>query len=36
MRDLFLSLREARPFPMIAFAIIFTILAMALFAKAGR
>ena len=35
MRDFFLSLREARPYPTIGFAIIFTILAIALFAEAS-
>jgi len=35
MRDLFLALREARPYPMVAFAIIFTILAIALLAQAS-
>jgi hypothetical protein len=36
MRDFFLSLRDAAPYPMIGFAIIFTILAIALFAEANR
>jgi hypothetical protein len=37
MRNFFLSLREARPYPMVAVAIIFTILAIALFAQtSGR
>jgi hypothetical protein len=36
MRDFFLSLRDAAPYPMVAFAIISTIVAMALFAEANR
>jgi len=35
MLDLFLALREARPYPMVAFAIISTIVAIALFAEAS-
>jgi hypothetical protein len=36
MRDFFLSLREARPYPMLAFAIISTIVAIALLAETSR
>jgi|tagenome__1003787_1003787.scaffolds.fasta_scaffold14497812_2 hypothetical protein len=35
MRDFFLAIREARPYPMIGFAIIFTIVAIALLAQAS-
>ena len=35
MRDFFLSLRDAGPYPMIGFSIIFTILAIALLAQAS-
>jgi hypothetical protein len=36
LRDFFLSLREAWPYPMMAFAIISTIVAFALLAETGR